>query len=275
MKWDIHSRKMLNNGTSIPRFGFGVWRANAGAETQNAVLWALQAGYRHIDTAAIYKNEQDVGQAIRRSGIDRKDLFITTKLWNDDMRSGRQMQAFEESLEKLQTDYVDLYLIHWPVENFIESWHCLEKIYQSGRAKAIGVSNFKVHHLQTLLEHCEVVPAVDQMEFSPYMQDNESVAFCADHGICYEAWRPLGAGTLIEEPRIFEIAQACGKTTAQVILRWVLQRDIVVFPKSVHQERIQENADIFDFELNEEQMQIINGLNCFRRTGSDPDHFDF
>lgn len=271
----ITSEKELNNGVRIPRFGLGVWRAVSGEETKNAVRWALQAGYKHIDTATVYKNEQDVGAAIAESGVDRAQIFITTKLWNSDMRAGRQIQAFEESLRKLRTDYVDLYLIHWPVENFVESWKILEKIYKSGRARAIGVSNFKAHHLRTLLDACEVVPAVDQMEFSPYMQDNEVIAFCREHGIAYEAWSPLGAGTLIDEPTICEIAAGYGKTSAQVILRWVLQRDIIVFPKSVHQARIVENADIFDFELTAADMERINALNCGRRTGSDPDNFDF
>lgn len=235
----------------------------------------MEAGYRHIDTAAIYKNEADVGNAIKESGIARKDIFVTTKLWNTDSRAHRQREAFEESLDRLGLDYVDLYLIHWPVENFVESWHELEKIYRSGRAKAIGVSNFKVHHLQTLLNSAEITPAVDQMEFSPYMQDNEAVDFCRAHGIAYEAWSPLGAGTLLEEPTLVKLSQKYGKSTAQVILRWVLQRDIIVFPKSNHKERIAENADIFDFEISEEDMKLINSLNCGKRTGSDPDTFNF
>ena len=272
---DINTRKELNNGTLIPMFGFGVWRSNAGSETERAVRWALQAGYRHIDTAMIYKNERDVGNAIKSSGIRREEIFVTTKLWNTDMRSHNQMRAFEESLEKLMLDYVDLYLIHWPVENFMESWYCLEEIYKSGRAKAIGVSNFKVHHLKELLNKGNVVPAVDQMEFSPYMQDNEAVDFCREKGIAYEAWSPLGAGTLLNEPNIVKIAEKYNKTTAQIILRWVLQRDIIVFPKSVHKDRIIENSQIFDFELIGEDMEKINSMNCFKRTGSDPDNFNF
>jgi len=268
---DINSTITLNNGTKIPRLGIGCWRSPSGDVTKNSVLWALEAGYRHIDTAAIYKNEADVGNAIKESGIARKDIFVTTKLWNTDSRAHRQREAFEESLDRLGLDYVDLYLIHWPVENFVE----LEKIYRSGRAKAIGVSNFKVHHLQTLLNSAEITPAVDQMEFSPYMQDNEAVDFCRAHGIAYEAWSPLGAGTLLEEPTLVKLSQKYGKSTAQVILRWVLQRDIIVFPKSNHKERIAENADIFDFEISEEDMKLINSLNCGKRTGSDPDTFNF
>lgn len=275
MKLDITSKKQLNNGTLIPRFGFGVWRSNSGSETENAVRWALEAGYRHIDTATIYKNERDVGNAIRKSGIKREDVFITTKLWNTDMREGRQVQAFQESLERLGTDYVDLYLIHWPVENFMESWRCLEGIYKKGYVKAIGVSNFKVHHLKTLLADCEIIPAVDQMEFSPYMQDDDAVNFCRENHIVYEAWSPLGAGTLLNEPVISKIAKKYKKTVAQVILRWVLQRDIIVFPKSIHKQRIFENANIFDFELNQIDMNTISSLNCYKRTGSDPDHFNF
>ena len=272
---DINSTITLNNGTKIPRLGIGCWRSPSGDVTKNSVLWALEAGYRHIDTAAIYKNEADVGNAIKESGIARKDIFVTTKLWNTDSRAHRQREAFEESLDRLGLDYVDLYLIHWPVENFVESWHELEKIYRSGRAKAIGVSNFKVHHLQTLLNSAEITPAVDQMEFSPYMQDNEAVDFCRAHGIAYEAWSPLGAGPLLEEPTLVKLSQKYGKSTAQVILRWVLQRDIIVFPKSNHKERIAENADIFDFEISEEDMKLINSLNCGKRTGSDPDTFNF
>lgn len=274
-KYNINTRLPLNNGTSIPILGFGVWRSRAGTETEQSVLWALEHGYRHIDTAAVYANEQDVGAAVKKSGIRREDIFITTKLWNTDMRAGRQMQAFQASLDKLGTDYVDLYLIHWPVENFIESWRCLEQIYRSGRAKAIGVSNFKKHHLQELLSECEVVPAVDQMEFSPYMQDREAVDFCREQGIVYEAWSPLGAGAYTNDPLLKAIGEKYSKTPAQTILRWVIQQDIVVFPKSVHESRIIENADIFDFELSGEDMARITSLNAFRRTGSDPDTFTF
>lgn len=272
---DINSKITLNTGTQIPRFGIGCWRSPSGDVTKNSVLWALEYGYRHIDTAAIYKNEVDVGNVIRESGIDRKELFVTTKLWNTDSRAHRQQEAFDESLDKLGLDYVDLYLIHWPVENFIESWHELEKIYRSGRAKAIGVSNFKVHHLEALLKEAEIVPAVDQMEFNPHIQDNEAIDFCRSHGIAYEAWSPLGAGTLLNEPTIVSVAEKYGKTPAQVILRWVLQRDIIVFPKSNRKERIKENAAIFDFELSDADINAINGLNCGKRTGSDPDTFNF
>lgn len=275
MKYDINTRLELNNGTSIPILGFGVWRSKSGEQTRQAVTWALKHGYRHIDTAAFYANEQDVGDALRQSGLRREEVFITTKLWNTDMRQHRQFEAFQTSLRKLGMDYVDLYLIHWPVENFMESWRCLERIYESGAARAIGVSNFKKHHLQTLLAECNVAPAVDQMEFSPYMQDREALEFCRERGIVYEAWSPLGAGAYTDDPIIKAVGSKYGKSPAQTILRWVIQQDIVVFPKSVHESRIAENADIFDFELSEEDMAEISSLNEFRRTGSDPDTFTF
>lgn len=271
----LNSRIPLNNGTAIPRLGIGTWRAPSGLVTEAAVLHALKCGYRHIDTATIYKNEQDVGQALRKSGVPREEVFLTTKLWNDDMRANRQMQAFEESLERLGTDYVDLYLIHWPVEHFEKSWKVLEEIYASGRARAIGVSNFKKHHLEDLLQTASVVPAVNQMEFSPYMQDTEALAYSRELGIVYEAWSPLGAGHYVNDPVFVEIGKKYGKTAAQVILRWVIQQDIVVFPKSVHTERIDENANIFDFSLTEEEMNRISSLNRMLRTGSDPDTFTF
>lgn len=272
---DINSTIVLNNGVEIPRFGFGCWRSPSGEVTKNSVLWALEAGYRHIDTATVYKNEEDVGNAIKETGIKREELFVTTKLWNEDIRNKNEEKAFDLSLKKLGLDYVDLYLIHWPVEGFCETWQAMERIYESGRARAIGVSNFKAHHLETLLKTANVVPAVDQMEFSPYMQDNEAIEYCRKYGIAYEAWSPLGAGTLINEPTIAKIAVKYNKTVAQTILRWVLQRDIIVFPKSNHKERIYENADIFDFNLSEEDIKTINSLGCGKRTGSDPDTFNF
>ena len=259
----------------MPLLGLGVYKLPDDVQAEAAVTSAISAGYRMIDTASVYKNEESVGRAIAKCGVPRKDLFITSKIWNNAQRLGDVQGAFSRSLDRLKVSYVDLYLIHWPVENFVESWHELEKIYRSGRAKAIGVSNFKVHHLQTLLNSAEITPAVDQMEFSPYMQDNEAVDFCRAHGIAYEAWSPLGAGTLLEEPTLVKLSQKYGKSTAQVILRWVLQRDIIVFPKSNHKERIAENADIFDFEISEEDMKLINSLNCGKRTGSDPDTFNF
>lgn len=273
---DINTRIPLNNGTSIPLFGFGVWQAEDGKQTYQAVRWALEAGYRHIDTAAIYGNETSVGQAIRESGIPREEIFLTTKLWNGEQRKHRQMAAFEESLQRLGLDYVDLYLIHWPVaEAYVESWKVMEKIYKSGKARAIGVSNFKKHHLETLLKEVEIVPAADQMEFNPLMQDEEGLAFCQEKGIAYEAWSPLGVGTLVGNTQAASIGAKYGKTGPQAILRWILQRGIVVFPKSVHKERIVENADVFDFELSAQDMAAFDAMNRHQRSGADPDTFTF
>ena len=272
----INTRKKLNNGIEIPVFGLGVFKSANGTETEQAVLWALKEGYRHIDTAAIYRNEESVGRAIMRSGIPRKELFITTKLWNDDMRRHCQAHAFEESLERLQLDYVDLYLIHWPVkEVYLESWAVMEDIYRSGRAKAIGVSNFKVSQMTDLLDHCSVVPAVNQMEFNPSMQDYDIYNLCRDKGIAFEAWSPLGNGRYTADSEIAKIGAKYKKTAVQTILRWILQKDMIVFPKSVNHERIIENADIFDFELTAEDCAKIDGMNRNIRTGADPDNFNF
>ncbi|MDF2685506.1 MAG: glyoxal reductase [Clostridia bacterium] len=273
---DINSRITLNNRTSIPQFGFGVWQAQNGNEAEQAILWALRAGYRHIDTAAIYGNEESVGKAIRKSGIKREDLFITTKLWNQDMREHKQAQAFEVSLKKLNLDYVDLYLIHWPVAGaFKESWKVMEGIYKSGETKAIGVSNFKKHHMEDLLSDCNVVPAVNQMEFNPLIQDNEILEFCKNKGIAFEAWSPLGSGNLIKNKEIESIGKKYGKTGPQAILRWILQKGIIVFPKSVHEDRIKENADIFNFELSDADMHAFDSMNKNQRSGADPDTFNF
>lgn len=267
---------MLNNATTIPQLGFGVWQAEKGKQAEQAILWALQAGYRHFDTATAYGNEESVGNAIHKSGLKREDLFVTTKLWNQDMRDHKQAEAFKISLEKLNMDYVDLYLIHWPVAGvYKESWKVMEDIYKSGRAKAIGVSNFKKHHMEDLLSDCEIIPAVNQMEFNPLIQDNEILEFCRSKGIAFEAWSPLGCGNLIKDKEIAAIGKKYGKSGPQVILRWILQKGIIVFPKSVHKERIYENADIFDFELTKEDMSLFDSMNKNQRSGADPDTFKF
>lgn len=271
---NINTKIKMNTGNGIYQFGLGVWQS--GKETKEAVLAALKAGYRHIDTAAVYGNEESVGEAIKESGIPREELFITTKLWNQDMRDHKVMEAFETSLKKLDLDYVDLYLIHWPVKNeYIPSYKIMEEIYKSGRAKAIGVSNFKTHHLQDLLDNTEIVPAVNQMEFNPQMQDNDILEMCKEKGIVLEAWSPLGSGACLNNKEIIEIGKKYNKSAAQVIIRWLLQKDIVVFPKSVHENRIKENADVFDFELTNEEIELINGMNKNLRTGPDPDTFNF
>lgn len=273
---DINTTKKLNNGVEIPVFGLGVFKSVNGTETEQAVLWALEAGYRHIDTAAVYGNEESVGNAIKKSGIPRNKIFITTKLWNEDMRQHRQLKAFEESLSRLQLDYVDLYLIHWPVKNvYLESWAVMEDIYRSGRARTIGVSNFKVSHMNDILANCNVVPSVNQMEFNPAMQDYDIYNLCREKEIAFEAWSPLGCGKYTSNSKIGEIGAKYNKTAVQTILRWILQKDMIVFPKSVNRERIRENADIFDFELSPADCAQIDGMNQNIRTGADPDTFTF
>ncbi|MEN0086454.1 MAG: aldo/keto reductase, partial [Leifsonia sp.] len=236
----------LNNGTTIPQLGFGVFKVDP-AETTRIVTDALEVGYRHIDTAAIYGNEEGVGRAIADAGIPREELFVTTKLWND--RQTDAEAAFEESLGKLGLDYVDLYLIHWPTpqkDTFVQAWKSLEKIYASGRAKAIGVSNFLVPHLEKLLANTDVVPAVNQIELHPAHQQPEVTAFSREHGIQIEAWGPLGQGKypLFELPEVAGAAEAHGKTPAQVVIRWHLQTGNIVFPKSNRRERMAENFDV-------------------------------
>jgi oxidoreductase len=266
----------MNNGIKIPRLGFGVYRAAQGDETKNAVLNALEVGYRHIDTASAYGNEESVGEAIKESGLKREEIFLTTKLFNSDMRAHRQMDAFKESLDRLKVDYVDLYLIHWPVPGvYLESWKVLEEIYNKGLAKAIGVSNFLQHHLDDVIAHGSIVPAANQVEFSPLWQDNLLIQYCREKNIAFEAWGPLAAGELIGDRTTGDIGAKYGKTGSQVILRWMLQKNIIVFPKTVHKSRMIENADIFDFELSDEDMAIIDNMNRHRRTGPDPDNFDF
>lgn len=273
---NLKSTITMNNGIKIPRLGFGVYRAAQGDETKNAVLNALEVGYRHIDTASAYGNEESVGEAIKESGLKREEIFLTTKLFNSDMRAHRQMDAFKESLDRLKVDYVDLYLIHWPVPGvYLESWKVLEEIYNKGLAKAIGVSNFLQHHLDDVIAHGSIVPAANQVEFSPLWQDNLLIQYCREKNIAFEAWGPLAAGELIGDRTTGDIGAKYGKTGSQVTLRWMLQKNIIVFPKTVHKSRMIENADIFDFELSDEDMAIIDNMNRHRRTGPDPDNFDF
>ncbi|WP_088815549.1 MULTISPECIES: aldo/keto reductase [Listeria] len=266
----------LANGVEMPRLGFGVWQVKDGAEAMNSVKWAIEAGCMSIDTAAAYRNEEGVGQAIRESGVRREDLFVTTKLWNADQGYETTLAAFETSLQKLGLDYVDLYLIHWPVEGkFNDTWRAFEKLYKDGKVRAIGVCNFHEHHLETLLETAEVVPMVNQIELHPILSQKPLRDFCAEKNIVVEAWSPLGSGKILSNPEIKKIAEKYGKSVAQVIIRWDLQHGIVTIPKSVHKERIVENADVFDFELTKEDMQAVDALNQDERTGPDPDNFNF
>ena len=264
IKLDIHATRKLNNSIEIPYLGLGVFQCNDGDETVNAVRWAIEAGYRLIDTAAAYHNEKSVGQGIHESGIERKKLFVTTKLWKEDMIQGTQMKAFEKSLKLLQVDYVDLYLIHWPFPGkTLESWKVMEEIYKSGRARAIGVSNFVQHHLDLLLQDAIVAPAVNQIQCHPHFSQQPLIEYCKKLGIAVEAWSPLGGtgGNLLDTRVLKKIAEKHAKTAAQIVLRWDLQRGIITIPKSTHRERIIANADLYTFELSRDEMNIINDLN--------------
>ncbi|WP_058302466.1 aldo/keto reductase [Gorillibacterium timonense] len=272
---NVASTVTLNNGVQMPQFGLGVWKAKEGSEVVEAVKAAIAAGYRSIDTAAVYGNEEGVGQAIRECGVPREELFITTKVWNSEQGYDTTLAAFDASLSKLGLDYVDLYLIHWPVKGkYKETWRALEKLYAEGRAKAIGVSNFHPHHLEDLLADAKVVPAVDQVELHPLLNQAELRSYCDSKNIYVEAWSPLMQGNL-GHPVLTELAGRYGKSAAQVILRWHLQHNIIVIPKSVTPSRIKENADLFDFELTAEDMAKIDALNENKRFGADPDNFNF
>jgi diketogulonate reductase-like aldo/keto reductase len=273
MAWDIRSTVRLNNGVEIPRLGLGVFRASPGEETQEAVRHALSVGYRHIDTARVYGNEADVGAGLRKSGVPRSEVFITTKLWNSDQGFDAALRAFDGSLRELGTDYVDLYLIHWPVPGKrAESWRALERIVSEKRARAIGVCNFMVRHLQEVLDHSPVVPAVNQVEFNPFLYQRALLEFCQGKGIQLESYSPLTKGYRLSHPALNEVARRYGKSPAQVLIRWCLQRDTVVIPKSAHPRRIEENAAVFDFEISQADLATLDGLNEDLHTGWDPTH---
>ncbi|MFF2848927.1 aldo/keto reductase [Streptomyces sp. NPDC058001] len=268
---------ILNNGVEMPQLGFGVWQV-PDDEAETAVATALDAGYRSIDTAAIYGNEEGTGRAIAASGVARDDLFVTTKLWNADQGYDETLRAFDTSLEKLGLDRVDLYLIHWPTparNRYIDSYKALEKILADGRAHAIGVSNFEVEHLERLIDATSVIPAVDQIELHPYLQQRAAREYHGEQGITTEAWSPLGSGKgILEVPAIIAIAQKHGRSPAQVVLRWHIQLGNVVIPKSVTPSRIRENIEVYDFELDTEDMAAISALNENRRLGLDPSTFN-
>lgn len=273
---NIETGLKLNNGIEIPVLGLGVFES--GDKTKDAVRFALEYGYRHIDTAKAYYNESFVARGIKESGVKREDIFITTKLWNDDMRAHRQEEAIKESLEALETDYIDLYLIHWPVKDvFIESWKIMEEYYKNGVFHAIGVSNFHDYHMKELLEIADIVPAVNQIEINPYLSQYPLVEFNSSYNIATECWSPLGRGSVLDNPVLLELGVKYQKSVPQIVLRWEIQRGLITIPKSVHEERIAENADIFDFSLSKEDMEKIDSLNKNERSmpSANPDTFTF
>ncbi len=277
---NLQDTTTLHNGVKMPWFGLGVFKVEEGPEAVNAVKTAISHGYRSVDTAAVYGNEESVGKGIqeglKETGISREDLFVTSKVWNSDLGYDATIAAYETSLKKLGLDYLDLYLIHWPVEGkYREAWRALETLYNEGRVKAIGVSNFQIHHLEDLLKDADVKPMVNQVERHPRLTQNELHAFCKTNDIQLEAWSPLMQGELLTNDVLQGIADKHQKSVAQIILRWDLQQEVVVIPKSTKEHRIVENADLFDFELTKEEMQTIDELNQNHRVGPDPDNFDF
>ncbi|MDC6362039.1 MULTISPECIES: aldo/keto reductase [Flavobacteriaceae] len=273
---DLQGSFTLHNGVQMPYFGLGVYLSKDGGEVINAVKDALNHGYRHVDTASIYNNEEGVGIGIKESDVPRKDVFLVSKVWNTDQGYDSTLKAFEASLKRLDTDYLDLYLIHWPKgELSKETWKALERLYKEKRIRAIGVSNFLQHHLEDLLISAEIVPMVNQMEFHPYLVQQDLVDFCHARGIQYEAWSPMMQGNIFDLEIMKDLASKYNKTVAQIVLRWDLQKGVVTIPKSSKKERIISNAAIFDFELSPEDMQRLDALDRGKRFGPDPDNFDF
>ncbi|WP_425590316.1 aldo/keto reductase [Fictibacillus enclensis] len=270
----------LHNGVKMPWFGLGVFKVEEGPELVNAVKAAIKNGYRSIDTAAIYENEEGVGTGIKEglaeAGLSREDLFVTSKVWNSELGYEKTIAAYEESLRKLNLEYLDLYLIHWPVEGkFKDAWRALETLYKEGKVKAIGVSNFQIHHLEELMKDAEIKPMINQVEYHPKLTQKELQEYCKSQGIQLEAWSPLMQGQLLDHPVLKEIADAHQKSVAQVILRWDLQNGVVTIPKSTKEHRIIQNSQVFDFELTSAEMNQIDALNENLRVGPDPDNFDF
>ena len=271
----------LASGTSIPQLGFGVYQIDPD-ETAGAVKTALDIGYRHIDTAEMYQNEAGVGQGVRDSGLDRSEVFVTSKLNNGFHEPDKAREAFEGTLSALKFDYVDLFLIHWPLptlynNDFVSTWQTLEEFRRDGRARSIGVSNFQVAHLERLANETDTVPAVNQIEVHPYFTNDAVRAYCAEHDIAVEAWSPIAQGKVLDDPVITEVAERAGRSPAQVVLRWHIQRGDTVFPKSVTKKRIEENFELFDFELSAHDVDALTALNKGEegRTGPNPDTFDY
>lgn len=267
MKLTINSKLRMNDGREVPMLGFGTWQISEEKQAEDCVFMALKTGYRHIDTAKIYGNEKSVGHAIKKaieSGISRKDIFVTTKLWNADHTDPEK--AFNESLEKLGLEYIDLYLIHWPVPEYrLKTWKVFEKLLETGKVKSIGVSNFTIKHLQELMKNSKIIPVVDQVEFSPWLYQKELLDFCNKNKIILEAYSPLTRGKMLTDKKLGVIAKKYAKSPAQILIRWVLQHNMVVLPKSTHPARIKENANIFDFEISEADMKALDKLDESKR----------
>ena len=269
--WSVRTTVKLRNGVEMPALGLGVWQSAPGEETRRAVAEALAAGYRHVDTARAYRNEADVGAAIRESGVPRREVFVTTKLWNADHGYDKALRAIDASLQALQLEQVDLYLVHWPVEGLRrDTWRAMEALLADGKARAIGVSNYTIRHLDELLGHAKVPPAVNQVEFSPFLFQKELLGHCRHAGIQLEAYGPLVRGHKLEHPVLRKIAGKHRRTPAQVLLRWGLQHGLVVIPKSVRPERIRENADLAGFELDAADVTALDALDEGYRTSWDP-----
>ena len=284
-KLNSNSKKVLNNGIEMPVIGFGVFRLAEGGEVENAVKNALQAGYRLIDTAMFYQNEKGVGKAIRESGISREEIFVTTKLWNTDQGYESALKAIDVSLTKLGLEYVDLYLIHWPtasgdlrsglsINKREETWRAMEEIYKSGKAKAIGVSNYMVNHLEEMKKYAKIPPAVNQFEFHPFLYQEDLLNYCKENNITVEAHSPFSDGKGSRNKTITDIAEKHKKTWAQIVLRWSLQHGAIPIPKSIHPDRIKENINVFDFELSPEDMQALDGLTENLHVRADPTNLE-
>ena len=262
MGMSLESRKMLSDGNGIPVLGLGVFQSEKGTEAEDAVLWAIEAGYRHVDTATAYNNEESVGAALKSCGIPREELFVTTKVWNEDQGYESTKSACRASLDRLQMDYVDLYLIHWPNDELTnDTWRAMMELRDEGLCRSIGVCNFGVERLERLLHESDVPPVIDQVELSPFLSQKAVRSYCAQHKIVVEGYSPLTRGQRLDHPVLAEVGQRHGKTPAQVMIRWAVQQDIVIFPKSVHKERILENRDVFDFELTQKDIQVLEELN--------------
>ncbi|MDU4939880.1 MAG: aldo/keto reductase [Clostridium sp.] len=281
---NLNDTYTLSNGVNIPCVGFGTWQTPNGETATNSVLEAIKCGYRHIDTAACYGNEESVGKAIKLSGLNREELFVTSKLWNTDQGYESTLKAFNKTIKDLDLDYLDLYLIHWPVvkghkedweKSICETWKAFEKLYSEGKIRAIGVSNFKPHHLKVIFENCNIKPMVNQIELHPSHNQDETVKFCRDNNILVEAWGPLSTGRIFKVKEMQDIADKYSKSIAQITLRWHIQNEILPLPKSVTPSRIKENSMIFDFELLKEDMELIQNLKGCEGSGIDPDNINF